>query len=69
MFQDFDRTLDLVQTSLDSEGAMMAQHMNYMEGMDAAMAKLKTAWQGFISSIADSEIIIGVVKIIGEAID
>ena len=43
MFQDFDRTLDLVNVSLESEGAMLAQHSNYMDGMEASMTGLTTA--------------------------
>lgn len=69
MFQDFDRTLDLVNVSLESEGATLAQHSNYMDGMEASMTQLTTAWQGFINSIVESDIIIGVVKAISIAIE
>ena len=62
MFQDFDRTLDLVNISLDSEGATLAQHMNYMDGMEASMTKLTTAWQNFINSLVESEVVISIVK-------
>ena len=69
MFQDFDRTLDLANTSLESEGATLAQHMNYMEGMEASMTRLTTAWQNFINSLVESEFIIGIVRAISWSIE
>ena len=69
MFQDFDRTLDLVNISLESEGATLAQHMSYMEGMEASMTRLTTAWQNFINSLVESEFIIGIVKAISWSIE
>jgi hypothetical protein len=43
MFQDFDRTLELVEISQESAGATMAQHSEYMRGMEAAMVNLQNA--------------------------
>jgi len=62
IFQDFDRTLELVQTSEESAGATMAQHLEYMHGMEAAMTELRTAWQQFITTITNSELLIGIVR-------
>lgn len=69
IFQDFDRTLQLVQESQDSVGATNAQHVEYMESMAAAMTRLQTAWQGFITTITDSETIIDIVRGIASAIE
>jgi len=69
MFQDFDRTLELVQTSEESAGATMAQHAEYMKSMQAASTNLTTAWQKFITTITDSEVIIGVIKLITNVIN
>ena len=43
IFNDFDRTLELVNTSQDSAGATAAQHAEYMKSMEAAMTALNTA--------------------------
>ena len=43
IFNDFDRTLELVNTSQDSAGATTAQHAEYMKSMEAAMTALNTA--------------------------
>jgi hypothetical protein len=69
IFQDFDRTLELVETSEESAGATMAQHLEYMEGMEAALTNLRTSWQKFITTITDSELIIGIVRTITSSIE
>jgi TP901 family phage tail tape measure protein len=43
VMQNFDRTMELVDVSLDSSGATMAQHAEYAGGMEAASARLSTA--------------------------
>jgi len=62
VMQDFDRTLELVDTAEDSAGATMAQHVEYMRSMEAAMVGLQNAWQEFITTISDSDFIIGIVN-------
>ena len=62
IMNDFDRTLELVQTSEESAGATTAQHLEYMKSMEAAMTQLRTSWQQFITTITESEVIIGIVK-------
>jgi hypothetical protein len=69
IFQDFDRTLELVQTSEESAGATMAQHLEYMRGMEASLTNLRTSWQRFITTITESEVVIGIVKTLTGAID
>jgi hypothetical protein len=60
--QDFDRTLELVDISQDSAGATMAQHTQFMKGMEAATTNLRTAYQNFITAITDSELLIGIIR-------
>lgn len=43
VLQNFDRTMELVDASLDASGATMAQHAEYAGGMEAASARLATA--------------------------
>lgn len=65
---DFDRTLELVQTSEEAAGATAAQHLEYMKGMEGAMTQLKTSWQQFITTLTDSEVIIGTIRALAGAI-
>jgi TP901 family phage tail tape measure protein len=58
----FDRTLQLVNISQNSAGATMAQHTEFMKGMEAATVGLQNAYQKFITTITDSEIIIGIIQ-------
>lgn len=69
MMNDFDRTLQLVQTSQESAGATNEQHAEYMKGMEAAMTNLQNAWQKFITTITESEVIVGVVRTIGDGLN
>ena len=69
IMNDFDRTLELVDIAQYSQGATMAQHMEYMKSMEAATVNLQNAWQKFITTITNSETIIGVVKLITKTID
>lgn len=69
MMNDFDRTLQLVQTSQESAGATNEQHAEYMKGMEAAMTNLQNAWQKFITTITESEIIIGIIRGISDVVN
>lgn len=69
LFQDYDRTLELVEESQDAAGQMAIQHSEYMDGMGAAVDGLKNAWQGFITTITESEAVINIVHFLGDAIN
>lgn len=69
MMQDFDRTLELVDTSANSYGATMSQSAKYMEGLEAKTTLLTTAWQKLITTITNSELIIGVVKTLTKLVE
>jgi TP901 family phage tail tape measure protein len=58
IFNDFARTKELIQLSSDATGQLAFQHMEYMEGAEAALAQLKTAWEGFVMSFTDNELVI-----------
>jgi len=64
VMNDFPRTLELIKESQNSAGTAALQHQAYMEGLEAAMTNLQTTWQTFITSISNSETIIGIVKAI-----
>jgi hypothetical protein len=66
---DFDRTLELINISQESAGATNAQQVEFMQGLEAATIGLQTAYQEFIKTISDSDIIIGIVKILTTVIE
>jgi TP901 family phage tail tape measure protein len=55
LFENFDRTLELIEVSQRSAGAAAIQHAKFMEGLEAATTNLKTSFQEFITSIANSD--------------
>lgn len=69
MFQNYDRTLELVDESQQSAGATAAQHLDYMLSMEAALTGLKTSWQAFITAITETELIIGIVNILSKLVN
>jgi TP901 family phage tail tape measure protein len=69
IFNDFARTKELIELSSDSVGALQFQHIDYMDGMEAAMNRLQNSWQGFIMVLTDSDIIIGLIGGVTTAIE
>jgi len=69
IMQDFDRTMSLVEKSEESAGATTAQHVEYMQSMEAAMVGLQNAWQKFITSITSSDAIITIIKVITQGME
>lgn len=68
IFNDFERTKELIEISRDSTMAMSMQHMEYMKGMEAAMIAVQNAWQELVMAFTDSEFIIGIVRGLANAI-
>jgi TP901 family phage tail tape measure protein len=58
IFNDFARTKELIQISSEATGGLQLQHMKYMDGMEAALARLRTAWEGFVTSIVSADIVV-----------
>lgn len=69
LFEDFDRTLELIEVSQNSAGIAALQHQKYMEGMEAATTRLKTSMQQLVTSFVDSKVIIGIVNTLNAAIE
>ena len=69
MMQDYDRVIELQEIAQRSQGATAAQVAVYMEGMDAALNKVNVAWEKIVSSIVDSDVIIGFIDTISGAIE
>ena len=68
MMQDFDRTLELVDISTNSYGATMAQHAEYMGSLQAATDGLKTSYEGLITAVTNSEVLIKIVGLVSELV-
>ena len=69
MMQDFDRTLELVNISMNSAGATAAQHAKYMDGLEAATTRLTTSYQQIITSVANSDIAIAVINTLAQGME
>lgn len=65
IMQDWDRTIELSNASLTAEGATMYQHSQYTKSLEYSINEMKTAWQGMISAITDSDLIRDVFNFIG----
>lgn len=69
MMSDYDRTLELQNISLQASGATAAQSEKYLQGMEAAINKVKVAWEEFTSTITDSDFLVGLVNGFGTAME
>lgn len=68
MMQDFDRTQELVNISMNSAGTTAAQHRKYMQGLEAATTALTTSYQKLITNFMNSDIAIGSINALSSAI-
>ena len=69
MMQDFDRTLELAETSASSYGATLAQSAKYMDGLQAKITLLKNAWESLVTSETVTNLLIGGVKALTSVIN
>ena len=69
MLQDFDRTQQLVNISMNSAGATAAQHRKYMQGLEAATTQLTTAYQQLITTFTNSDFAISAVNGLTSALE
>lgn len=69
MMQDFDRTLELAETSANSYGATLAQSAKYMDGLQAKITLLKNAWESLVTSEDVTNILIAGVEALTGAIN
>ncbi len=69
LFENFDRTLELIQVSQDSAGVAAIQHAEYMQGLEAATTRLKTSFQQLITSFVNSDMVVGFINAINTALE
>ncbi len=63
MMSDYERVTELQEISARSAGATMAQMETYTQGLEAALNKLSTSWEKIVSTVSNSDVIIGLVNI------
>jgi TP901 family phage tail tape measure protein len=69
IFNDFARTKELIQISSEATGGLQLQHMKYMNGMEASLSRLKTAWEGLVTSIVSADIVVFFFEILQKAVE
>lgn len=62
MMSDYDRVLELQQTSLRSSGATVAQLTTYLEGMEAATNRVNVAIEKITTAFTNSDWIISIIN-------
>lgn len=66
---DYERVTELQQISERSAGATSAQAATYLEGMEAAVNKIRVAWEKLVTTLTDSDAIINIFNLIGGTLD
>jgi TP901 family phage tail tape measure protein len=69
LFEDFDRTLELIELSQDSAGVAALQHAEYMKGLEAANSRLKTSFQELITAFVNSEFVISFINLLNDVLE
>jgi TP901 family phage tail tape measure protein len=69
LFEDFDRTLELIELSQGSAGVATIQHTEYMRGMEAATTRLKTSFQELITAFVNSNQVIFIINALNTSIE
>lgn len=62
IMQDWERTMENVAIAEDSAGAAAYQYSKIAEGLEANLTNLTTAWQGFTTSLVDTEFVIDILQ-------
>ena len=61
MMSGYERVIELQEIAAQSSGATLAQMAVYGEGLEAALNRLSTQWEKIISTISNSDVIVGAV--------
>ncbi len=69
MMSDYERVTELQQVAERSQGATAAQMETYMGGMEAAMNKLSNAWEQVTTTITNSDVIVGIINVLTNAMN
>lgn len=69
MMSDYERVTELQQVAERSSGATMAQMEKYSDSLEAAINRVTASWEKFITSITNSDFIIGFVNQLAKAVE
>ena len=69
IMQDWDRTLEISNTTLDSAGASTYQFSQYQKSLGYSITQVTTAWQGLTSGLANVDVIKGAIDGVAELIN
>lgn len=57
IMQDWDRTMEISAVTLDAAGASVYQFGKYTDSIQYSVTNLTTAWQGFVASFTNTDVI------------
>jgi TP901 family phage tail tape measure protein len=69
LFEDFDRTLELIEVSQNAAGTAAIQHTEFMGGLEVASTRLKTSFQQLITSFVNSDAVISFLTLINDGVE
>ena len=69
IMQDWDRTLEISTTTLDSAGASAYQFSQYAKSLEHSITNLKTSWQGLVATFTDTDVIKGGIDLISKILN
>ena len=69
MMSDYERVTELQQVAERSNGATLAQMEKYSDSLEAAINRVTASWEKFITSITNSDFIIGFVNQLAKAVE
>ena len=69
MMSDYDRTMELVDAAYDSAGASAKQFAKTQDSFEAKVNNLKNAWNEYLLSLANSEVVKGVIDLLTKLIN
>lgn len=69
MMSDYERVIELEETTRRSSGATLAQMATYLDGMDAATNRISVAYEKIITNLANNEAIIGFINQFASLLD
>jgi TP901 family phage tail tape measure protein len=62
IMQDWERTMESVTIAEESAGAASYQYSKMAEGLTATLTNLTTSWQGFTTSLIDTDFLISILR-------
>lgn len=64
MMTDYERVIELQEISQRSQGATMAQMETYLQGMDAALNRVRIAYESIITALGNNEMLTGLINFV-----